>query len=352
MALFDREFPPLPSIFVQPGSDLTIPWREYISKTGVTSDSQWKADGSQAQMTVDVLWEQRELAVQNILGYSYRIGGSLARVLPMRHPDTVWLYATNIASMRGVDWRGKVDDEGDEPLTQAGPYSRYGIARITINFGTLPYDVIEDGVGDEWDRFVIKTSKPASEMVSMDRAQYAFIDGPPGTKGATFKGQINRRISRSTVVWQWINVPTDFIFDDSLTAPNIEAGLGRINDDFFSGSMKGTVLLDAVEYVPVMAPVSPLTLGLAAGKAPRLWNVMFYFKVIKPPYDPSAEFFDSYEQYGYGHNLAPDITHPEGYWYPIVSAPTATVLPNPPSITYGPPPYLQYSFPKLFEAIP
>lgn len=352
MALFDREFPRLPDLVIQPGSDLTIPWREFISKSGVTSDSQWKTDGSQAQMTIDVYWSDRAQAIQEILGYPYRNGGSLARQLPMRHPDWVWLYAINVTSLRGIDWRGKVADEGNNPLTQAGSYSEYGLARITINFGTLPYDVFADGETDEWDRFVIKTSKPASEMVSMDRGAYAFIDGPPGTKGATFKGQMNRRVSRSTVVWQWINVPTDLIFNADLSATNIEAGLGRINDDFFAGSMKGTMLLDSVEFVPVMASVDPRVLGMAPGQTPRMWNVMFYFKVIKPPYDPSSEFFDSYEQYGYGHNLAPDITHPEGYWYPIVSAPTATVLPNPPSITYGPPPYLQYSFPKLFEAIP
>lgn len=353
MALFAREFPPLDLLTVQQGSDLTIPWREFISRSGVTSDSQWKADGSQAQMTIDVYWSDRAQAVQEILGYPYRLGGSLIRNLPMRHPDWTWLYATNITSLRGVDWRGKKDDEEpDDPVTQAGPFSEYGYARITINFGALPYDVVDNGVGDEWDRFVIKTSKPSAEMVAMDRGAYVFVAGPQGTVGATFKGQINRRIARSTHTWQWLNVPTDYIFDEGLSAPNIEAGLGRINDGFFAGNLIGTMLLDAVEYVPVMAPVSPQVVGLPPGSAPRLWNVMFYFKVFKPLIDPDGAYLDAYEQYGYGHNLAPDITHPEGYWYPIVASPTATVVPNPPSISNGAPPYTMYSFEKLFEAIP
>lgn len=313
-----------PILVVPPGNVLNTPWVEFISNTGSTADGHWSNDNSQQSMVIDINWDDRRAAVGQILGYSVRVGNSLERHIPWRHPYFEWLYATQITSMRGVDWQERF-------ATPFGAVSRYGLERLSVTFSTLPFDVIEDAVGvEEWNRFVIKSSKPTSELAASDRGAFKFAAGP--SAGLPFKGAIATSIARTTLAWKWMYVPDNYIFNANGVGVNIEAGLGRINGAAFSGRPAGTLLFETVEYEPVMAPVSPQTLGYQAWQPPRLWNVTFYFKFFDPPFDPALPNKR-------GFLIYPDIASPDGYWYEALSDPG------------GAPPYKNYNFPDLFKAV-
>ncbi len=353
------------TLHVQPLSGLTVPWREYISRDGSTYDESWASDSSQVSMTIDIYWTDRAQARREILGYSKRVGTLLSRQLPMRHPFWDWMYATKISSARGLAFQDKYIGPG-------GPTSSYAFERLTIVFSALPFDVLSDqqisSKAGEWNRFVIKTRRVNTEFAASDRSQFMYstlagaisgpYDGKSGpfnvytagsapTSQPLFKGSVGIKISKVNLQWKWMYVADNFIFNNERSAAKIEPCIGCVNSDTAldssdgGGYSAGTLLLDSVEFEPVIAPCSPTVMGLAAaGVPPRMWNVLFNLIYFNPPKD------SDWTTTKYGHLLVPGNANPNGYWYPAES-----VGPYNDGAVTGSPIYQSRTFSTMFTAV-
>ena len=60
------------SLSIQPGSGLTFPWAEFLSKSGSVADVSMGTDGVAQGMSILIYWSDLPEAVQQLLGYSYR----------------------------------------------------------------------------------------------------------------------------------------------------------------------------------------------------------------------------------------------------------------------------------------
>lgn len=366
----------------QSDSDLTVGWREFISKSGSTQTSHWQNDGSQVVMTIDASWSNRFTIIQEVLGYCYRAGTSLFRKLPMRHPDYHWMYATNI-EMNGVNWQNKF-------ASTAGPVSGYDINRTRITFSVLPFNVLPNNDGNivgggfftlpggtvvtvnggEYNRYVIKNRRPTTEFATTDRLQMQWVSGAPST--ATIPTNVGFKLPLVTLTWKWMWVPDDYINDNYGNSLYIEGALGTVNNNWFAGYGPQTLYLDAVDYEPVNIPVDPQgILGYPAYSPPRVWNVTLHFKYRNPPIDSSKL---SANELGYlvdgkriaGHNLLPDLSKKIGsvsevanytsamgtelgwFWYPATTKPQA----NGGAGSGGAYLFSQSNFENIFKAVP
>lgn len=344
----------------QVGSNLMLPWREFISRTGSTEHGSWSGAASRVSMTIDMNWSNRAQAIAAILGYSYRndtnnsgnIKGSasyLSRVLPMQHPFWTWLYATDITDQHGVNWTGKATIANTEPVfargwTQElqGSVSQYGLERYTITFQALPYDVISDsnlsspqagdGTGNEYNRYVIQLSKPTTQFFSFPQGAYQFATG--NHIGTKFDGPIGIRAMRRTVSWTWMMVPENYFLNSFGFAGNIEPCVGRINNASFAGYPTHTLYLDSVDYEPIMFPVPPQVIGLPAWHPPRGFNIRFNFVYFNP--DPVN---------GDGWNSAPDRGDNPITWRKVVAAAVTG------GGAGGGTPYIDTDFTQMFKPV-
>lgn len=329
-------------------------WREYIgAQLGSTERSRWANDGCQVDYVIDIPWDDRKDAIKNVLGYSYRDANSnLRRVTPMRHPYWTWLFATSMTQGEGIKWEAKVQAD-------AGPVSRYSLERYTLTFSTLPYRVMSDvdinflqlqlglTVVPEWERYMIKWGKPTYDVVQLDGRQWVFSTGPTSLlPDPSFKGSMPITVPTRTLLWKWMLVPDTYLFNAvSEQMSRIEgkgtiaqpSALGRVNETAFAGYGPGTLLLEAVDPEPVMAPADPQNdlLMPNAFDPPRLWNLSFHIKLSDPPRNATL-LPNTYIARGW--NLAPDMADPNGYWWPVLSK------------NGGVPPYRAIEFANLFQA--
>jgi hypothetical protein len=320
---------PLNEVFnSQPGSDLTIPWREFISVTGSTAVSAWGNDGGSAQMTIDFLFPDRRSFIALVLGFATKGPAdgdgypTLQRQLPMRHPDFPWLYASGISDLRGVDWQGKDAGAG------AGPYSDYQVCRATVHFTAPPYRIAADGtVPNEYNRFVLQRTRPSVEFAASDRDYFQFTSGPSyNANSPSFHGSYGLKVGKISLQYTWFGVPDNYLFNSNGLSPAVDNTLGMVNSSTFDGYTAGTLFFEGVEYEPMMFSVDPVgVLGYSPGYPPRGWNVTYTFIYFAP-----------------GWNTAPDI---DRNYYPIVTS-------NKNGATGGQPPYQSADFSLLFKGTP
>jgi hypothetical protein len=217
------------------------------------------------------------------------------------------------------------------------PISSYGLERLHIQFQALPYNVLDDAdtAGNEWLRYVVKLSRPTSELISFNQGSLKFTAGPSFNAGnPDFLGSGGMVVGKTTKAWKWMLVANDYIFDLNDIGQKIEAGVGKCNATEWAGHDPGTLLLESVEYEPVMAPINPADLGLPPNSPPRLWNVIFNFKHFTPDVPPGTA-----KTYGnLGWLTAPDVADPNGYWYSFVTEPGGAFL------------YRSYEFADLWKA--
>lgn len=279
----------------------TFRWAESTPlPEGYSHGFSFGVDASQASMTIYTYWDEFtdfNDVVPSILGYARKEAGitdMMNRVLPVAHPLAPWLYATTISSVHGVKFVGR-------KVTVNGVTAKYQRAALTINFTTLPYNVVSDidlvsrYSSDESKRFVTKIPTPAAEYISIERNFFQFAEGPANApNGRQFPLGTGRVTVKTDLSWTWYGVPDRYIFDSAGVSTNINACLGTVNNAEIWGYPAGTLLCMPPRFTPVMMPVSPTILGLPPGNPPRAWNVELHFKYWDPPQGGLSR----------GHNLA------------------------------------------------
>ncbi len=284
-------------------------WAEYVGERApYPMTAQFAEGSSQVSSVIDVPWE--DLAdsdsitsfLPNILGYSYvDTSNRLRRVLPWQCPyPWYWLWCVGVNNLHGVKLEGKSGSGllTNPPSPTLGVASGFDRGRMTVTWGTLPYDVISDAdidakpyLGDESYRFVDKQILTNAEYVSLNAGFFRFKEGPPGPPqgqgglGQRFNLGTTKILVKADLSWTWHNVPTDYIFLSNGIPSSIYKGLGKVNDSLIWGYEAGTLLAMPPVFTPVTQPVAPRLILQNAnlGSTPRAWNIQFLFKFWDPP---------------------------------------------------------------------
>ena len=339
--------------FIPPGDIRLIRPTEFLDHTdsrGVyreetRSISPWSEAFSNAvsssQVVVDVPFEYRSSALSTFLGYSYRQGNLLKRVMPLAHPYWEFLRCRKILSCQGIKWRGHKPKE-PYVIPNVGAafprphFAEYDFYRMTLQFESCPFRFRDDGLPNtgfkEYDRFTYARSEPGYTSLFIEGGladgAYRFdgnLPAPVAHKPAFTSGR-NIPLSRPRILVTWYDVPLEFITrpNDLYKAhyPRLFAPVGHVNDRAFMGFSRNTLLYDLpiVEIRPNPLPVS------ISSEPSFLCDITFVMHYFNPepkgyvtggppptPYvPPDPDFSD--RPLSYGHNLVP--YQPNRKWYP------------------------------------
>lgn len=317
--------PELPKLTASAGLD--IPWCEYAG-IGNTSagDAGFKPNDNRATMPILLYEENLDEAPGKILGYPRVEGEALKRQFPWTHPRWNWMFATQIASIKGMG-----------PVGVLGGRGTHQLYMVTVVFEVPNYDVLPDG-GYEYNRWVEKRIKPSASFLTLNNAEYEFASTdqvPEALRGAPVKQGTSLLVQDALLTWTWRHVPDTYVMDDAGHPDKFMKAIGKVNDGFFAGCPKGTLLLEAIDPEPVSAPVSPESVN-SRTRMPRLWDITISMKFRNPPTTPGGAIS--------GWNLAPAPADPKGLWYPMVSRAAGALTGK----SYL---YQETHFPNLFKSV-
>lgn len=227
--------------------------------------------------------------ITDIIGYSQKdfagAGDTISRLLPARHPFLPYLWASGIEDITPV---------GRPVQSPQNNYAKYDLLRCRVNFATPPYRMIEDGVGNEFDRFVaVEGYETNSTFVQQKNGAIVFsgTSAPAAwqNKPIPDSGGMTIKISRTRIKLLWVMVPDKGLFSGGWPgAPTkILTSLGTVNNATFMGYPAKTLLFESWNPVPRTMPVDPTLLGLNATDVPRAWDVQLVFNYFDPK--PSGE---------------------------------------------------------------
>lgn len=227
----------MPSPFplkVYPSSGLTFAWKEMHEKDGIHSsfDGALGPDGVVFTMVMRINWNDLAVALQQLLGYSWRdtstSPSTLRRNLPWQHPFTNQLWVKSISSIKGVQLNGigvniaqLMGGAGAGFQPNAGPWSTFVYADLVLHFWRPPYYVRTDqdvqingpnGVFQaEWLRYCDKGWQDDVQILSREGSQYLFSPGQ-GLNGKYFQGSVGQKLMRSKVRRTWYQIPEAALF--------------------------------------------------------------------------------------------------------------------------------------------
>ncbi len=236
---------PFPQLNVHPLSGLSFAWSESI---GPNVQAVWSAsfgpEGVGEGMVIYVAWSDLPKALQELLGYSYRISHGndtpptvsvLRRVLPWQSPQWNQMYVQKVSQVRGLTFAGKTNTAGfggggagAAGKINLGPHSTYEFAEITVQFHRPLYFVLSDkaiivdGKPREWLRYTEKNWNPDIQILSREGSVFTFTagQGTPPTD-SPFPGTVGQKIMRYGVSRKWHQIPEAAIFElDSDQQPN------------------------------------------------------------------------------------------------------------------------------------
>lgn len=292
-----------------------VPTIQYVGPDGGGISGRFNTSSSTATLVYDIqggnpqYQSQLPQLIQDVLGYSYKSGTSLKRVLPKPHPELPYLWASGINSIRGVAPAGKMS------TNIGGVQGGWRRIRVEVQYETPPYSIKKDGV-PEYTRFMIPDPTPATEFVEIKAGQFRFVDGAPSTN-KTITGGMAQILTKTRHNFKWIQVPDDGLYSgggfDAGTGgrpTNIENALGKVNSDVWRGYPIGTLLLEG--YKPI-ARSMPIILDVARNILMRAWDVELHILHFDPGYpdnlgDPNVR----------GHNLFPNPD--DGRWWRAIRA--------------------------------
>src|SRR6202044_235201 len=225
---------------IHPVSGLSFPWA-FDGSMNLSAGG----DGVAWSEVMQINWEDLETALQQLLGYSYRVDdltsgvgvAQIKRKLPWQHPYFNQLWVKNVAEVRGLGPPRANSFETDDfnptgmgvgsgtPLNM-GPWSDYDRARITIQFWRPPYFVRSDidiqddnGVQQEWLRYVSKAWSQSQQILSRESAQMVWCDGTSNANG--LPGGLGQVVSHQKLTRTWYEVPEACLFGTAQdTTPN------------------------------------------------------------------------------------------------------------------------------------
>lgn len=182
----------------------------------------------------------------------------LRRSLPAAHPQIMNSFARRV-EIRGWKYKDKVFAPlPPPPGGRQLPYARYNRYFLTIDFGSVDYNVLPDGSVapdgtpiNEWQRFVSIDPDDDSEIVVVAGGCYKYKNpgsaGFPDATPAVIQGpRFQRVVERTKLVVRAHNLPYDFIFNQNNIPFKLMKAKGRVNGDgdgSFLGFNNQTMLL-------------------------------------------------------------------------------------------------------------
>jgi len=185
----------------------------------------------------------------------------LKRVLPAPHPQIMNSFARRV-EIRGWKYKDKVPAPVQPPPAGPGqrlPYARYNRYFLTVDFGSVDYDVLPDGTIDpttglplsEWRRFVSVDPEDDSEIVIVSGGCYEYTNPgaagfPAGTPAVIQGPRFQRVVERTGLTIRAHNLPYDLLFDPFNIPRKLMRAKGKVNGDgdgVFFGQNDQTMLL-------------------------------------------------------------------------------------------------------------
>ncbi len=340
---------PVPDLQIQPNSGLTIPWAEFISRAGSTSDASFGADGTVLGMNILVYWTDIETAIQQLLGYSYRDTSAgagntvLRRILPFQHPLWNQLWCTRIAKIHNVQFTGKeVGLVSEVTGVSSDSVSTYTLALLTLQFTRPEYPVLtdsqitgENGQQQEWLRYVDRLWMPSVQVISQEGNQFTFRDGTPA--GRKFQGSAGIAIGQVSLTRRWHQLPEQAVYNSDGFPQNLFVDstsgnviLGSVNrydssafsDGSFFGCAAGTLRYDAPEIIPRPLQIPPVLMGLVGETFQLQYDVVFHFTFFRGRRKSTAINLQGHNCFGWAGDQ---------FWYPAavtIGGDTALAISN------------------------
>lgn len=251
---------PFPQLRMHPSSGLSFPWAEYHPDPVIGSFSAALGpDGVVVGMKMLIYWHNLNEAIKELLGYSWRDDRSpatprgtpwLRRKLPWQHPIWNQLFVKRIAEVKGIRLEGTggfstlTTAPGTVTLTtlpaekltslpgsgvgagytpNTGPWSRFHLAELTIQFWRPPYylrtdqDILDTANPPnprEWLRYVSKTWEMNTEMLTRNNNTFQWL---PALKhpnsGPDFTDAVGQVITHYRVSRTWYEIPERALFN-------------------------------------------------------------------------------------------------------------------------------------------
>jgi hypothetical protein len=244
------------------GEPVAIEYVEYIGNAapGASPSGSLDFEGARITRVIDVPWEQRKQAVVAILGDCWRDGAAIARLGPMQYIDLTYgrLVATRILRVEGRQKPTIVTGKG-QVFKNESNYARYRIARFTVQFEALPYNVAEPGqlvretpkpLGPD-SIYILPEAEPHPEYLTLGPGVMKLVkeetDHPPKTQDVQINLRPGKIIGNKDVTITHKAVPEDAVttsdYNPRLGRPGpADLLIGRINKTDFFGKPPGTML--------------------------------------------------------------------------------------------------------------
>jgi len=242
----------------------------------------------------------------------------LRREPPARHPIWPQLYCHSVAYVgQGLDTSPSTKIYDESPFedyfgTQLKytPYEEYLLTLRYKSFGRMRFysdDEMDQYPAPryawEWTRWTDITLGPAVQALTADgSSMLMFREGAPS--GTAFPAPIAELMAKSNLTIKWHAVPHEWLSDNDqyLYPTKIIERLGMLNDAEFLGLAKGTCLLNAAQFDPVLYPVAPADPAEPLGG----WDVTLNLEHFDPTKGvPASEYR--------GHRVFPYRV--DGKWY-------------------------------------
>lgn len=303
---------------------------EAVEATQPGGGGSFSAASQEATVVCYVEGPKLRSALRHYLGHSYCDTESpylLYREPPDRHPLHPQLYCYD-ATYVGMGPKATAD----EPLYQTSEftgwygqelyradYEKYLVTLRYKSFGRvlfLPNEEMADETvlyEAEYKRYTHITMGPAVQALTADgSSMLKFREGgvpPAGPEGTAFPAPIAELMAKSNLTVKWLSVPHEYLTTNRfyLKPDKIIERLGGLNDGTFIGFAKGTCLLLAAQFDPILYPVTPAD----PYKPLTGWDVTLSFE----HFDPTKGVADSppgTSEYR-GHRLFP--WRVDGQWY-------------------------------------
>jgi hypothetical protein len=198
-----------------------------------TFDSRAGTDGVTSVELMQVNWTDLDVALQALLGYSWRDTSvtptRLRRKLPWQHPYFVHLWVKNISHIEGIQPQGNSESNpvavlpateggvGPGYAVNRGPWSEFSRARLTVNFQRPPYfirtdsDVLDThGNPQEWLRYVDRDWKVGASVLSRDAAQ--FVWSGAGALATGLPGGLGQVVTKMELRKTWFELPEACVY--------------------------------------------------------------------------------------------------------------------------------------------
>lgn len=287
-------------------------------------------DQSVTQLVAEFPWELRSNMISRWLGYQYKDGTKLKRVLPVAHPYFEFMRCRRVLNIRGMKWRGEVPRSPVDlgPAFPRPKFADYDKVEVAFQFETMPFTYkTDEQITHEHERYVYKRMEPGYETIYIeggtgDTGAFKFdtISGYSGSDNPSAKVAFHNGrtvpLQVARVLWTWYDVPLEFITDANgkytnfmgvSGSPTKPGGIGRINDAAFGGFPAYTLLCDVpqIDLRPNPIPVNITT------TASYLANITFTFHYFEPPPDQLGSGVST----NLGHNMA--MWRFDRKWYPV-----------------------------------